>query len=242
MLSYPSFSKSQLLCRFPLPLSGTACVRNPIDRPYAALPKSRVLPVRAAARNPIIYPRRLNYEFTGFIHASVVSLIQRDPEFRSRSSTKKPCKYRSFPRKTPCDFAPYGNGLESRENAYSRSMNLLVNTHLFCPNFLFILPGAKERNSGSHEVSGSIPLISTKTKSHSVRNGFFVLAGHTWREKRCGPTECIFAAQKRRFFCMQCRKHKKMQSARSKRSLRSIPLIVPLSFLEKRMHFCSHAT
>ena len=96
--------------------------------------------------------------------------------------------------------------------------------------------------TGSHEVSGSIPLISTKTKSHSVRNGFFVLAGHTWREKRCGSTECIFAAQKRRFFCMQCRKHKKMQSARSKRSLRSIPLIVPLSFLEKRMHFCSHAT
>ena len=27
--------------------------------------------------------------------------------------------------------------------------------------------------TGSHEVSGSIPLISTKTKSHSVRNGFF---------------------------------------------------------------------
>ena len=26
--------------------------------------------------------------------------------------------------------------------------------------------------TGSHEVSGSIPLISTKTKSHSVRNGF----------------------------------------------------------------------
>ena len=96
--------------------------------------------------------------------------------------------------------------------------------------------------TGSHEVSGSIPLISTKTKSHSVRNGFFVLAGHTWREKRCGSTECIFAAQKRRFFCMQCRKHKKMQSARSKRSLRSIPLIVPLSFLEKRPHFFSHAT
>ena len=91
--------------------------------------------------------------------------------------------------------------------------------------------------TGSHEVSGSIPLISTKTKSHSVRNGFFVLAGHTWREKRCGSTECIFAAQKRRFFCMQCRKHKKMQSARRMRSRRSIPLIVPLSFLEKRMHF-----
>ena len=88
----------------------------------------------------------------------------------------------------------------------------------------------------------SIPLISTKTKSHSVRNGFFVLAGHTWREKRCGSTECIFAAQKRRFFCMQCRKHKKMQSARRRRSRRSIPLIVPLSFLEKRMHFFSHAT
>ena len=29
--------------------------------------------------------------------------------------------------------------------------------------------------TGSHEVSGSIPLISTKAKSHSVRNGFFVL-------------------------------------------------------------------
>ena len=26
--------------------------------------------------------------------------------------------------------------------------------------------------TGSHEVSGSIPLISTKTKSHSERNGF----------------------------------------------------------------------
>ena len=94
-----------------------------------------------------------------------------------------------------------------------------------------------ERMTGSHEVSGSIPLISTKTKSHSVRNGFFVLAGYGWREKRCGSTECIFAAQKRRFFCMQCRKHKKMQSARRMRSRRSIPLIVPLSFLEKRMHF-----
>ena len=80
--------------------------------------------------------------------------------------------------------------------------------------------------TGSHEVSGSIPLISTKTKSHSVRNGFFVLAGHTWREKRCGSTECIFAAQKRRFFCMQW----------------SIPLIVPLSFLENQPHFFSHAT
>ena len=242
MLSYPSFSKSQLLYRFPLLLSGTACVRNPIHRPHAASPKSRVLPMRAAARNPIIYPRRLNYEFTGFIHASVVSLIQRDPEFRSRGSTEKPCKYKDFPRRTPRDFTPYGNGLENRENAYSRSMNFLVNTHLFCPNFLFILPGAKERNSGSHEVSGSIPLISTKTKSHSVRNGFFVLAGHTWREKRCGSTECIFAAQKRRFFCMQCRKHKKMQSARRRRSRRSIPLIVPLSFLENRLHFFSHAT
>ena len=99
-----------------------------------------------------------------------------------------------------------------------------------------------ERMTGSHEVSGSIPLISTKTKSHSVRNGFFVLAGHTWREKRCGSTECIFAAQKRRFFCMQCRKHKKMQSARRRRSRRSIPLIVPLSFLENQPHFFSHAT
>ena len=49
--------------------------------------------------------------------------------------------------------------------------------------------------TGSHEVSGSIPLISTKTKSHSVRNGFFVLAGHTWREKRCGSTECIGAVK-----------------------------------------------
>ena len=96
--------------------------------------------------------------------------------------------------------------------------------------------------TGSHEVSGSIPLISTKTKSHSVRNGFFVLAGHTWREKRCGSTECIFAAQKRRFFCMQCRKHKKMQSARRRRSRRSIPLIVPLSFLENQPHFFSRAT
>ena len=95
--------------------------------------------------------------------------------------------------------------------------------------------------AGSHEVSGSIPLISTKTKSHSVRNGFFVLAGHTWREKRCGSTECIFAAQKRRFFCMQCRKHKKMQSARRRRSRRSIPLIVLLSFLENQPHFFSHA-
>ena len=111
------------------------------------------------------------------------------------------------------------------------------------PDYGGALPsGLGERMTGSHEVSGSIPLISTKTKSHSIRNGFFVLAGHTWREKRCGSTECIFAAQKRRFFCMQCRKHKKMQSARSKRSLRSIPLIVPLSFLEKRPHFCSHAT
>ena len=98
-----------------------------------------------------------------------------------------------------------------------------------------------ERMTGSHEVSGSIPLISTKTKSHSVRNGFFVLAGHTWREKRCGSTECIFAAQKRRFFCMQCRKHKKMQSARRRRSRRSIPLIVPLSFLENQPHFFRHA-
>ena len=198
--------------------------------------------MRTAARNPIIYPRRLNYEFTGFIHASVVSLIQRDPKLRPCGNAEKPCKYKDFPRRTPREFAPYGNRRENRENAYSRSMNLLVNTHLFCPNFLFILPGAKGRNSGSHEVSGSIPLISTKTKSHSVRNGFFVLAGHTWREKRCGSTECIFAAQKRRFFCMQCRKHKKMQSARRRRSRRSIPLIVPLSFLEKRMHFCSHAT
>ena len=58
--------------------------------------------------------------------------------------------------------------------------------------------------TGSHEVSGSIPLISTKTKSHSVRNGFFVLAGHTWREKRCGSTECIFAAQKRRGNVKKC--------------------------------------
>ena len=167
MLSYPSFSKSQLLCRFPLLLSGTACVRNPIDRPYAALPKSRVLPMRAAARNPIIYPRRLNCEFTGFIHASVVSLMQRDPKLRPYGKSAKPCKYKDFPRKTPRDFTPYGNGLENRENAYSRSMNLLVNTHLFCLNFLFILPGAKERNSGSHEVSGSIPLFYTE-KNESV--------------------------------------------------------------------------
>ena len=168
MLSCPSFSKSQLLCRFTLLLSGTACFQNPIERPRAALPKSRVLPMRAAARNPIIYPRRLNYEFTGFIHASVVSLIQRNPEFRPCGNAEKPCKYKDFPRKTPRDFTPYGNGLENRENAYSRSMNLLVNTHLFCLNFLFILPGANGRNSGSHEVSGSIPLISTRKvlKSH----------------------------------------------------------------------------
>ena len=69
-----------------------------------------------------------------------------------------------------------------------------------------------------------------------------LLAGYGRCEKRGGSTECIFAAQKRHFFCMQCRKHKKMQSARRLRSRRSIPLIVPLSFLEKRMHFCSHAT
>ena len=162
MLSCPSFSKSQLLCRFSLLLSGTACFQNPIERPRAALPKSQVFSMRTAAQVPMLDPCWLNYEFTGFIHASVVSLIQRDPEFCSRGSTEKPCKYRSFPRKTPCDFAPYGNRRENRENAYSRSMNLLVNTHLFCLNFLFILPGAKERNSGSHEVSGSIPLISTR--------------------------------------------------------------------------------
>ena len=171
MLSCPSFSKSQLLCRFPLLLSGTACFQNPIERPRAALPKSQVFSMRTAARNPIIYPRRLNCEFTGFIHASVVSLMQRDPKFRPRSSTEKPCKYRNFPRRTPRDFTPYGNGLENRENAYSRSMNLLLNTHLFCLNFLFILPGANGRNSGSHEVSGSIPLISTRKvlKSHDFR-------------------------------------------------------------------------
>ena len=51
-------------------------------------------------------------------------------------------------------------------------MNLLVNTHLFCPNFLFILPGANGRNSGSHAVSGSIPLFLFGvifTKSDSLR-------------------------------------------------------------------------
>ena len=32
---------------------------------------------------------------------------------------------------------------------------------------------------------------STKTKSHSVRNGFFVLAGYGWHEKRCGSTASI---------------------------------------------------
>ena len=175
MLSCPSFSKSQLLCRFPLLLSGTACFQNPIERPRAALPKSQVFSMRTAARNPIIYPRRLNCEFTGFIHASVVSLMQRDPKFRPRSSTEKPCKYRNFPRRTPRDFTPYGNGLENRENAYSRSMNLLVNTHLFCLNFLFILPGANGRNSGScdrfvisgdFEYNTSVP--STKnTEFHS---------------------------------------------------------------------------
>ena len=131
--------------------------------------------MRTTAQIPTIHPRRLNYEFTGFIHASEVSLIQRDPEFRSRGSTEKPCKYRDFPRRTPRDFAPYGNRLENRENAYSRSMNLLVNTHLFCPNFLFILPGASGRNSGSHEVSGSIPLISTKKKDTTYVVSFFLL-------------------------------------------------------------------
>ena len=169
MLSCPSFSKSQLLCRFTLPLSGTACFQNPIDRPHAALPKSRVLPMRTTTRNPIIYPRRLNYEFTGFIRASVLSLMQRNPEFRPCGKSAKPCKYRNFPRRTPRDFTPYGNGLENRENAYSRSMNLLVNTHLFCLNFLFILLGANGRNSGSHEVSGSIPLICQQDASRSVR-------------------------------------------------------------------------
>ena len=160
MLSYPSFSKSQLLCRFPLLLSGTACVRNPIDRPYAALPKSQVFSMRTAAQVPMLYPRRLNYEFTGFIHASVVSLIQRDPEFRPCGKAERPCKYKDFPRRTLRDFAPYGNRPENKENAYSRSMKLLVNTHLFCLNFLFILLRANGRNSGSHEVSGSIPLDS----------------------------------------------------------------------------------
>ena len=155
----PSFTKSQLLCRFPLLLSGTACFRNPIDRPCTASPKSQVFSMRTAAQNPIIYPRRLNYEFTGFIHASVLSLMQRNPEFRPYGKAEKPCKYRDFSRRTPRDFAPYGNRPENRENAYSRSMNLLVNTHLFCLNFLFILPGANGRNSGSHEVSGSIPLF-----------------------------------------------------------------------------------
>ena len=171
MLLCQSFTKSQLLCRFPLLLSGTSYIQNPIDRPHTALPNSQVFSMRTAARNPIIYSRRLNCEFTGFIHASVVSLMQRDPEFRPCGNAEKPCKYKDFPRKTPRDFTPYGNGLENRENAYSRSMNFLVNTHLFCPNFLFILPGAKERNSGSHEVSGSIPLISTRKalKSHDFR-------------------------------------------------------------------------
>ena len=161
MLSCPSFSKSQLLCRFSLLLSGTSYFRNPIDRPHAALPKSRVLPMRTAAQIPMIYPRRLNYEFTGFIHVSMVSLMQRDPEFRPCGNTEKPCKYRSFPRRTPRDFAPYGNRRENRENAYSRSMNLLVNTHLFCLNFLFILPCAKERNSGSHE--GAVKIYAQKS-------------------------------------------------------------------------------
>ena len=130
--------------------------------------------------------------------------------------------------------------------ACGRSGQIAVKFRIFCwQNGRIVLKIARNHEpiaAGSHEVSGSIPLISTKTKSHSVRNGFFVLAGHTWREKRCGSTECIFAAQKRRFFCMQCRKHKKMQSARRRRSRRSIPLIVPLSFLENQPHFFSHAT
>ena len=42
-------------------------------------------------------------------------------------------------------------------------------------------------------------------------------------------------------FHMQCRKHKKMQSARGGAAI-DIPLIVPLSFLENQPHFFSHAT
>ena len=51
---------------------------------------------------------------------------------RSRISSarqhRKALQIQEFSRRTPRDFAPYGNRLENRENAYSRSMNLLVNS------------------------------------------------------------------------------------------------------------------
>ena len=96
--------------------------------------------------------------------------------------------------------------------------------------------------TGSHEVSGSIPLISTKTKKPFRKEWLFCFGWAYVAREALWFDRMHFCGAKRRFFCMQCRKHKKMQSARRRRSRRSIPLIVPLSFLENQPHFFSHAT
>ena len=65
--------------------------------------------------------------------------------------------------------------------ACGRSGQIAVKFRIFCwRNGRIVLKIARNHEpiaAGSHEVSGSIPLISTKTKSHSVRNGFLFWLG-----------------------------------------------------------------
>ena len=77
--------------------------------------------------------------------------------------------------------------------------------------------------AGSHEVSGSIPLISTKPKSHSVRNGFLVCP-ETSGERNAAVRPIAFLRRKCAAFSAQTAENEtKMQSARRRHRRRSIP-------------------
>ena len=76
--------------------------------------------------------------------------------------------------------------------------------------------------TGSHEVSGSIPLISTKTKSHSERNGFlFCMEVRGARSLRFDRSD--FAACKRRIFARNAQKSKENPTGTEQAQLAEYP-------------------
>ena len=139
----PSISKSQLLCRLFPPDSGTACLQNPMNHPSLAASESQHFSVRTTCRNPTFYPRRWNYEFTGFIRANVVSLTCRNPALCLSGDAGTHWKHRHFCKYCRRVLDHSGNRIENTENADSHGEKSSGNPQFFYLNFLCILPGSK---------------------------------------------------------------------------------------------------
>ena len=118
-------------------------------------------------------------------------------------------------RRKSCQVA-FGQGFDSPQ--------LHQNEKSFRKEWLFVLPEMRGARSPAGFDRPNLPREARRLHLmqpfwRSQKRFETARSQRSWRS-----TDCIFAVRKRRFFCMKCRKQKKMQSVRRRQSCRSIPL------------------